>query len=107
MLSLSVDVPDDYVPSDGEVDNLVYLTLKYGAGWPMRGCDLTIVKMMAGNVRGSAGLSRLVYAACEYAWDHILGEPDGVTSEDMFGFMKPILEEWYSKTSQEERSVTS
>lgn len=104
---LDIGVPADYVPSDGEVDNIVYLICKYTAQWPMRSADLAICKMMAGDMKGREGIEQLVRVTCEYVWDHICGEPKKPTAKDFFTHMKPLLEEWYSKTSADDRSKTS
>ena len=103
---LNIEIPDDYKPSDGELDNLVYLALKYGANWQMRGCDKQVVLVMCENTIGSVGISKVLETACEYAWDHILGEPDEGTPEDMYNHLKPLIEEWYSKSTVEERANT-
>lgn len=103
---MKVNVPEDYVPSAGEVDNLVYLCCKYTAGWQMRACDLAVVKMMAPDPRGPDGIERLARQACEYVWDHICGEPEGTSAEKLLEHMSPILEEWYLKTTPEDRAKT-
>ena len=45
---MNLNIPKDYKPSDGEINNLVYLTLKYTVGWSMRAADLAVMQMMAG-----------------------------------------------------------
>lgn len=110
MAKLTIDVPEDYEPSAGELDNFVYLVCKYTAGFQMRNCDLAVCTMMASTgspIRGSAGLARLLDVTCEYAWDHLAGEPDEISPEDLVEHMVPLLEEWYSKTTAEKRAVTS
>jgi len=104
---LDISVPLDYVPSEGEVDNIVYLVCMYTANWPMRQPDLSICKMMTGEIVGREGIERLVNVACEYIWDHICGGPRTPTAKKFFRHMKPLLEEWYSKTSADDRSKTS
>lgn len=106
-MSLDIKVPDDYEPSDGEIDNLVYLTCRYTCGWPMRRVDLHICKMMAGEIRGAEGISRLVSVACDYCWDHVCGEPEETSAEAFFEHIKPMLEHWYAETTPEDRSKTS
>jgi hypothetical protein len=106
-MELNIQVPDDYVPSDGEVNNLVYLTCKYTCGWPMRSVDLLICRQMAGDMRGAEGISKLVKVACEYCWDHVCGEPDDVSVEAFFEHVKHFLEHWYENTTPQERSKTS
>lgn len=105
-MDLDVQLPEDYSPSDGEIDNITYLTCKYACGWPMRQADLAVCKRMTGEIRGSAGISKYVETVCEYLWDHICGEPEEVSAEDFFKHMKPMLESWYSQTTPEDRSKT-
>jgi len=107
MAILNINVPSDYTPSDGEVDNLVYLTCKYTIGWNMRACDLAIMKIMAGEMQGAEGISRLVENTCEFVWDHISGEPESFSGESLFEHMREPLEAWYAGTTPEERALTS
>lgn len=109
MKKLGQVVPDDYVPSYGEKDNFVYFICKYAANWPMRSADLAICLTMAGDglVTGPAYLNRLLEVTVEYVWDHICGEPDDVTPEQLQDHVVPILEDFYANTTPEQRSVTS
>jgi len=106
--TLNIDVPDDYRPSDGEIDNIVYLICKYTVSWPMRPADLAVCKMMAGQqgLTGKEGIVHLVEVTCEYVWDHIAGEPDDTSPDDFFEHMKLMLEEWYKNSTPEERANT-
>ncbi|KKM23991.1 hypothetical protein LCGC14_1609560 [marine sediment metagenome] len=109
MAKLTIDIPEDYEPSAGELDNFVYLVCKYTVNFPMRNCDLAVCTTMAstrGPIRGSAGLTRLLEVTCEYVWDHLAGEPDEKSPGDLVEHMVPILEEWYSKSTVEERAIT-
>jgi len=107
---LDIGVLDDYEPSAGELNNIVYLVCKYTANWPMRGADLSICLMMAGmdgEVKGPKGISNLVRVTCDYVWDHVCGEPSDTSPRKFFAHMKPMIEEWYSKTTPEDRAKTS
>ena len=46
------NVPADYVPSSGEIDNIVYITLKSTIGWPMRQCDLAMITILCADPVG-------------------------------------------------------
>lgn len=105
--SLGLPVPADYVPSSGELDNLIYLTFKYTIGWSMRQADKAVCLSMAGDIVGDPGISKLIHETCEYAWDHLSGEPDEFTPEQLVDHIQPILIEWYSNTTPEERANTS
>jgi hypothetical protein len=107
--SLELNLPDDYKPSAGELDNIVYLVCKYTIGWQMRQCDLAVCVMMAGGqdaIVGNAGLTKLVEVTCEYAWDHLSGEPNTFSPEQLFDHIKPALQGWYQNTDAEERAKT-
>lgn len=108
MRSLGLRIVDDYRPSDGELDNLVFLTLKYTIGWPMRQADKAVILQFAGDdLCGDAGISRVVEQACEYAWDHICGKPEDFDTDTLFDHIRPILNEWYDNSNVEQRSDTS
>lgn len=102
-----IDLPADYRLSDGEVDNIVYLVCKYTVGWPMRQADKAVCQMMMGDVKGPEAVAKLVEVATEYVWDHICGEPDEPTQEQLFEHIAPVIADWFGKTTPAERAVTS
>lgn len=109
--SLDLPVPDDYVPGAGELNNFVYAICKYTVEFPMRNADLTVCLLMAGGssgdgIKGNAGLTRLCQVTCKYLWDHICGEPDDFTPDQLFDHIKPALQLWYDKQTVEERNDT-
>ena len=107
-MTLGLPIAPDYKPSEGELDNLVYLTLKYTVGWGMRVCDKSICLMMASDsLAGNEGISKLVETACEYAWDHLAGKPEDMSPADFFNHIKPMLLEWYKTSTPEERAITA
>jgi len=106
MKTLELPIPDDYVPSEGELNNFVYIICKYTVGWGMRQTDLAVCLQMAGDTKGNSGLSRLCETTCEYLWDHICGEPEDPTPEILFDHIKPMLQEWFEKSTVEERAST-
>jgi len=107
MVKLDLNLPENYVPSDGEINNFVYLTCKYTVGWNMRDCDLAVCKMMAGPIQGSLGLSRLLEVTTEYLWDHICGEPSLISPKEFAEYMVPYFQEFYANSSPEQRSNTN
>jgi len=107
---MKTPIADDYELGEGEINNVVYLVLKYTVGWGMRACDLAVCKLMAEGpdqkIRGNEGLEKLVRETCEYAWDHIAGEPDEPTTEQLYEHIAPVITEWYEKTPAEQRQIT-
>lgn len=104
---MNLDLPSDYNVSDGEANNLVYLILKYAVNWQMRAADFAVVKIMQdGSIAGPRGIQKLVEDTCEYAWDHLIGEPDNVSVEQLIEHITPVLEEWYRLTTLEQRQDT-
>jgi len=104
--SLDLPVADDYVPGAGELNNFVYAVCKYTVDWPMRNADLTVCLLMAGEIKGNAGLTRLCEVTCEYVWDHICGKPEDFTPDQLFDHMRPSLQLWYNQESVEQRNDT-
>jgi len=105
---MKIDISSDYVLEKGEIDNIVYLTFKYGAGWNMRVVDLVVCQHMAGSpLVGPMGVKKLLAVTVEYLWDHILGEPGNKSAADIAKHMVPIFEEWYRVTTPEERRNTA
>lgn len=61
--------------TDNEINNLVYLCLKYVVvGFPMRDCDFQCILMIYNSV--GEGRDKLSNIISDFIWDHVLGEPD-------------------------------
>lgn len=108
---LVLPLADDYAPSPGELDNLVYLTLKYTVGWQMREADRAViigivVERLQGLPQGPTGISIVVAEACEYAYDHLTGEDPEAKPDKLWKHIKPMIEGWYAKTTPESRAKT-
>ena len=100
-------LPKDYQLTAGEINNIVYVTCKHTVGWPMRSADLAICQMMCDkNLKGDESVANLLEVTCEYLWDHICGEPEDFTPEDLVKHIEPGIVDWFQKTTQEERSNT-
>lgn len=109
-LSLGLPISDDYQPSHNELDNLMYLTCKGTINWTMRTADFVVCLNMAGgpsNIRGDKGISHFVSIVCDYLWDHIMGEPEAYSPEQLFAHVQPFLFEWYENSTPEERGCLS
>jgi hypothetical protein len=70
----------EYQPSEPE-RRLVVKQVLAAVDWPMREVDLQIVESIVGK-QGREDLGALIETACEYAWDHICGEPDDWAPDD-------------------------
>lgn len=97
-------VEPDHVPTEGELNNIAYLTFKYGVNWGMRSCDFHVCKMVAGDLKGEEGLKRFIETVAEYGHDHILGEPESPTVQEIIDHMTPMLEAWWNGVESAERS---
>lgn len=105
---MKLEIPQDYVPSAGEINNIVYLCCSYTVGWPMRATDLAVCEMMRDKtLTGQAAIENLVQVACEYVWDHICGEPEEPSVEQLTDHMHSVMEKWYEHTTPEERADIS
>jgi hypothetical protein len=101
-------LPDDYSLETGEIDNITYLTFKYGAGLPgVRAADVQMVMLLRDkNLKGEAAVRNTVRAACEYVWDHFLDEPKRPTPATLYRKVAPVLTLWYGKTTPAQRRST-
>ena len=71
-------------PTDGELNNITFLSMKYLIGWGMRAADLAVVLSMAGSVATVSELDeKFAPVLAEYMWDHLAGEPDDLAVEDL------------------------
>lgn len=70
--------------TEGELNNLVYLSMKMVIGWQMRATDLEVVKLLAGPVKTIKEFDKaFVPVLAQYMWNHILGEPEDTTQDDL------------------------
>lgn len=100
-----MNIPDDTPLLDGERNNIVYLVLRFEAGWGMRDADFAVIESLCDkSLTGSAAIQDIIHRSCEYAWDHLLGEPDTPTAEDIERHATLIIEQWFAGTTQAERS---
>ena len=58
-------------------------------------------------MRTLLGIDKLVRESCEYAWDHLAGEPDDFSVDDLYEHVKEGFENWYASSTPEERTSTS
>lgn len=90
-------VTDDHKPTDNELNNICYLSMKYMCGFEMRQCDYSVIKSMAGKI---STLEQVENTFCvvlgEYVWDHLMGKPDDPTSEQAVKACKKIKDYLYS-----------
>jgi hypothetical protein len=98
--------PATHVPTINELNNLCYLSFKYIAGWHMRQCDFAVVTMMGGTPTSVNDIdTQYGPALAEYIWDHILGEPDDFTVEDIEYAVKAVKNSLYAMGPEIRESV--
>lgn len=63
-------------PTEGELNNITYLCMKYICGWIMRECDFMVVKMLSGEMKTVDDIDeKWAHNLAEYMWDHLMGKP--------------------------------
>lgn len=86
-----IDILVDYnkhKPTENEMNNICFMSMKYSAGHIMRQVDLTMVNMLGGTPDTVRNLSdRWIPALADYIWDHIMGEPDDPSLEEVVEFV--------------------
>tara|TARA_R110000751_G_scaffold93925_2_gene183319 strand:- start:324 stop:818 length:495 start_codon:yes stop_codon:yes gene_type:complete len=92
---------ETHKPTDGELNNLCYLSMRYIANWPMRNVDFNVVKMMSGDPPTVEALSdQFIPNLVEYVWDHIMGEPADPTVEDITLAVEALRDQIYEMDEQ-------
>jgi hypothetical protein len=76
-------INETHIPTTGELSNIVYIAMKHLAGWQMRQCDLGVVLTMSTPKNLKELDEAFVPSLAEYIWDHLMGEPEEVTTEDL------------------------
>jgi methylglyoxal synthase len=79
--------------------------MKYFAGFTMRNCDFKVIKMMGGDPQVVAELDdEFIPQLAEYIWDHVMGEPEDPTVEELveaIGVVRDMLYEMDISTRNE------
>ena len=84
-------------PTDNELNNLCYLSMKLLINWPMRKADFAVVQVMGGDVPTVADLDKkFIPELANYMWDHLLGSPPTPTVEDLVYCIQAVRDALYS-----------
>lgn len=98
--SVKIDIRVDYdkhKPTENEMNNICFMAMKYGAGHIMRQVDLAMVNTLGGTPDTVRGLSdRWIPSLADYMWDHIMGEPDDPSPEEMVDYVTFVRDMIYT-----------
>jgi len=98
---------DTHRPTESEINNLCYLSMKFLVQFSMRTCDLKVVELMAGGlIESIAELNdRYIPALADYIWDHLMGKPEDPTADDLKYCIEAIRDFLYSTDEQIRNSL--
>lgn len=95
-----------HAPTNRELNNLCYLSMKYIANWPMRAADFHVVNMFGGTPKTVVELDEhYIPQLADYMWDHLMGEPEEPTTEDLEYAIKAIRDVLYSMDEKTRNDV--
>jgi hypothetical protein len=84
------------------------MAMKYGAGHMMRKADFLVVKQMGGSPDKVRNLvDTFLPALADYLWDHIMGEPDDPSTEEVLEFVVYVRDLIYSLDETTRNAVES
>jgi hypothetical protein len=97
---------EKHKPTDNELNNLTYLSMKYIIGWPMRLTDFAVVKMMGGEVASVKGLDeKFIPEMANYMWDHLMGEPDDLKVDDLISAIQAVRDMLFGMDEKTRNSI--
>lgn len=77
-------VPDDHVPTEAELNNIAYMSMRYLVSWPLRSSDFQIIMHLVGKVKCMSDIEDVfIPVLAEYIWNHLMGEPRMPTVDDV------------------------
>lgn len=95
-----------YAPTNNELNNLCYLSMKYLIGWRMRVVDFHTVNMLGGTPKTIQELDkRYIPTLAEYMWDHLMGEPEEPTTDDLEYAIKAVRDMLFSLSEKERNDI--
>lgn len=90
-------VQPNHLPTPGELNNLCYLSMKYIMGWQMRHADFAAIQITGGIPTSMEELDKeYIPAIAEYMWDHLMGEPETPTTEDLEYAIRAIRDQLFT-----------
>ena len=99
-------VIETHRPTEGELNNLCYLSMKYIAGWSMREADLAVVMQLGGEPKTLKELDKqFIPQLAEYIWDHLLGEPSEPNLVDVTLAVMAMKSQLYSLDERTRNSL--
>jgi hypothetical protein len=98
-------VGDSHIPTSGELNNITYLAMKYLARWGMRQCDLAVVLVMCTPKTMDELNTTFVETLAEYIWDHLMGEPENPTEEDLQFGIRRLIEVLYTMNESDRNTI--
>ena len=98
-----------HAPHQGPQDLIRHYDTVFAEGWDVERERRRLLELARRDkkARGQEAVENLLEVATEYVWDHICGEPEEPSQEQLFDAMVPLLNEWFSKTTPEERAKTT
>lgn len=106
-IDIKVDY-DKHKPTDGELNNICFMAMKYGAGHLMRMVDFEVVKTMSESTETVTGLSdKFLPVLADYMWDHIMGEPDDPSTEEVLEFVTFTRDMIYTSNEEDRNNTDS
>ena len=99
---------DTHEPTENELNNICYLSMKYIAGWPMRQADLKVVEIMGGEITTVRALDdKWIPNLADYIWDHLMGEPETISSEQITEGCKAVCNLIYGMPEEIREAVVA
>lgn len=94
-------------PTNGELNNLTYLSMKYLIGWGMRAVDLAVILHMTSPMENVNELeSKFIPVLADYMWDHLMGEPESPTADDLAVAICVVRDLLYGQPEFERNAVS-
>ena len=101
-------VDETHKPTTNERNNIVHLCFKYTLGIQFRIADLSIIEMMAGDIRSMEDLRKTyIPTIAEYMWDHFMGEPEEPSLELVEQFCHAIVDCFFTMDQETRNDINS
>jgi hypothetical protein len=99
-------VGDDHKPTVEELNNITYLSMKWLINWPMRDIDFVMIYKLAGEINTLKDIDeKFIPTLAEYMWDHVLGEPEDPTIDDIAYGITALKDSLYKMGELERNDV--
>lgn len=95
-----------HIPTEGELNNLTYLSMKFLVNWQMRHVEFVLLKGMAGEIKSIDDVkAKFIPQIAQYIWSHLMRKPDAISINDLQEAIEALMGQLYAMDEFKRNSI--